>query len=61
MSNVATLGAEEVGECREAGLGCSSLEGMSRVVTMLGAHMAVHAEIVVLTGGAGDKLLLGEH
>jgi hypothetical protein len=52
--------AEEVGQCRENGIRGGSCEGVAGMVAVLVANVAVHAQIVVLAGEAGHKLLLRE-
>ena len=51
--------AKEVCQCRKSCVRGRSLESVARVVTMLVANVAFHAEIVVVTGSAGNKFLLG--
>jgi hypothetical protein len=58
VANVAARIAEEVRQSREGGVRGGGRKGMAWVVAVLVAHVAVDAEIVVLTGEASDELVL---
>lgn len=60
MTDIAPRVAEEVGQSRKHCIRGGRLEGMTWVVTVLVANVTLQAEVVVVTGDAGDKLLLGE-
>lgn len=60
VANVTAWSEGGLGSHGEDGLIGGGLESMSRVVAMLVGGVASNAQIEVITGGAGDKLSLGQ-
>jgi hypothetical protein len=61
VAHIPTSIAKEVGNRWENSFRGSCFEGMARVMAMLVAYVALHAEIVVLARGAGNELFLGQN
>ena len=59
VADVAARSAEELSQ-RSNGAGLGRLESVTRVVAMLRAHVARHAEVVILAIDTGDEVALGE-
>jgi hypothetical protein len=60
VADIASGVAKEVCQSWEGSIRGSSGESMTGVVAVLVADVAVHAQVVVFAGKAGDELLLGE-
>tara|TARA_R110002003_G_scaffold1005_3_gene21980 strand:- start:17553 stop:18035 length:483 start_codon:yes stop_codon:yes gene_type:complete len=58
VAHVPSSIAEKVGQSGQSGVGCGCLESVARVVAVLVANVAVHAQVVIVAGQAGDELIL---
>jgi hypothetical protein len=60
VADVSSRVAEEISQSRKSSVGGSSCEGVARMVAVLVADVAVHAQIVIFARKAGNKFLLGK-